>query len=148
MNRRKFVLCSAAGMVGSALSRTLKAAGQRLGPSASAEDAGELFPVPNLSECAWSQFTASGSSEPFCGLIYRKSKPPECGLPLGAIGTGGLDLDTDGTFGYCSLFGSFVPPRGPFREPLLSLRLGKKNWVLATRHREEIEDADRATEIH
>jgi len=148
MDRRKFVLSSTAGIVGSALNRTLEAAGQQLGFKASAEEAGELFPAQSLSALAWSQFTASGFKEPVCGLIYRKSKPAECGLPLGAIDTGGIDLDTDGTFGYCSMFGSFVPPRGPLRQPFLGIRVGKQTWVLATRHTEEIESVEMAREIH
>ena len=67
---------------------------------------------------------------------------------LGAIDTGGIDLDTDGTFGYCSMFGSFVPPRGPLRQPFLGIRVGKQTWVLATRHTEEIERVEKASEIH
>jgi uncharacterized protein (DUF608 family) len=148
MDRRRFVLSSTAGVVASALNRTLEAAGQRLGLKASTEEAGELFPSQSLSERAWSQFTASGFTEPACGLIYRKSKPAECGLPLGAIDTGGIDLDTDGTLGYCSMFGSFVPPRGPLRQPFLAIRVGKQTWVLATRHTEEIENVKMASEIH
>src|ERR1017187_1204646 len=101
MDRRRFVLSSTGGIVGSTLTRTLAAAVQGLGLKASGEESGDLFPAGSLSELAWSQFTASGFTEPVCGLIYRKSKPAECGLPLGAIDTGGLDLDTDGTFGYC-----------------------------------------------
>ena len=99
MDRRRFVLSSTAGVVGSALSHTLEAAGQRLGLKSSAEESGDLFPAQSLSALAWSQFTAAGFTEPACGLIYRKSHPAECGLPLGAIDTGGIDLDTDGPSG-------------------------------------------------
>ena len=145
MDRRRFVLSSTAGVVGSALNRTLEAAGQRLGLKPSTEESGELFPSQSLSARAWAQFTAAGFTEP---VIYRKSKPAECGLPLGAIDTGGIDLDTDGTFGYCSMFGSFIPPRGPLRQPFLGIRVGKQTWVLATRHTEEIENVKIASEIH
>ena len=64
MDRRRFVLSSTAGIVGSALSRTLEAAGQRLGLKASAEESGDLFPAQSLSALAWSQFTAAGFTEP------------------------------------------------------------------------------------
>ncbi len=148
MDRRRFVRSTAAGIVGSTLGRTLEAAGQALGLMGSGEASGALFPAQTLSALAWSQFTASGFTEPVCGLIYRKSTPAECGLPLGAIATGGIDLDTDGTFGYCSMFGSFVPPRGPLRQPFLGLRVGNQTWVLATRHTEEIEKVEKASEIH
>lgn len=110
MDRRKFVISSTAGIMGTALDCSLNAAEQRLGLATPAGDSGELFPARSLSAMAWSQFTASGFTEPACGVIYRKSNPVECGLPIGAIDTGGIDLDTDGTFGYCSLFGSFVSP--------------------------------------
>jgi uncharacterized protein (DUF608 family) len=148
MDRRKFVLSSGAGIVASALSGALEAAGQSAELKANGEASGELFPSQTLSERAWSQFKAAGFSEPVCGLIHRGTKPAECGLPLGAIDTGGLDLDTDGTFGYCSMFGSFVPPRGPLRQPFLGIKIGKQSWVLATRYTEEIEGAEKAREIH
>ena len=148
MDRRRFVRSTAAGIVGSALSRKLEAAGQALGLAAPGEASGSLFPAQSLSALAWSQFTASGFTEAVCGLIYRKSTPAECGLPLGAVATGGVDLDTDGTLGYCTLFGSIVPPRGPLRRPFLGLRVGKQTWVLAARHTEEIERVEKANEIH
>ncbi len=148
MNRRRFVLSSSAGIISSGFNRALKAAGQSLGLDISSTSSGELFPANSLSERAWSQFTASGFTEPVCGLIHRGTNPAECGLPLGAIDTGGLDLDTDGTFGYCSMFGSFVPPRGPLRQPFLGIRIGKQSWVLATRYTEEIEGVEKAREIH
>ena len=72
MDRRRFVLSSTAGIVGSALSRTLEAAGQPSGLTGLAEESGELFPAQSLSALAWSQFTASGFTEPVCGLIYRE----------------------------------------------------------------------------
>ena len=125
MDRRRFVVSSSAGTVSSAFGRALKAAGQAVGLHPASETSGEIFPARSLSERAWSQFTASGFTEPVCGLIHRGTNPAECGLPLGAIDTGGLDLDTDGTFGYCSLFCSFVPPRGPLRQPFLGIRVGK-----------------------
>ena len=148
MDRRRFVRSTAAGIVGATLSRRLQAAGQALGLTASGEASGPLFPARSISALSWSQFAASGFTEPVCGLIYRKSTPAECGLPLGAIATGSVDLDTDGTLGYCSMFGSIIPPRGPLRQPFLGLRVGKRTWVLATRHTEEIEKVENASEIH
>ncbi len=78
MDRRRFVRSTAAGIVGSTLSRTLEAARQALGLTASGEASGDLFPAHSLSALAWSQFTASGFTEPVCGLTYRKS--PETGF--------------------------------------------------------------------
>jgi hypothetical protein len=52
MDHRRFVLSSTAGIIGSALSRTLEASRQRLGPKASAEERGWFFPAQNLSKLA------------------------------------------------------------------------------------------------
>jgi len=148
MNRRRFVLASTAATLVSAVQYTFSAAGQALGIRGSGEESGLLFPAHSLTPVAWSQFSASGYTKQVCGLVYRKSNPVECGLPLGSIATGGLDLDTNGTFGYCSIFGSFVPPRGPLGQPFLGLRVGQRTWVLATRHTDEIEKVEKATDIH
>jgi len=54
-------------------------------------------------------------------------------MPLGGVGTGYLDIETNGTFGYSSLFNSGVPVRWLGR-PFLAMRLprGERTWVLTT----------------
>lgn len=54
-------------------------------------------------------------------------------MPLGGVGTGYLDIETNGTFGYCTLFNSGVPVRW-FGRPFLALRIpqGERTWVLTT----------------
>ena len=146
MNRRTFVFSSIVGGAGVLLDPYLSANG--LNPGSSETGAGELFPGPHLPERTWTQFEASGFTEPVCGVIFRKDKAPECGVPLGSIGTGCIDLDTDGTLGYCSIFGSFVPPRGQLRLPFLALRVSKQTWVLASRYTGQIENVGKADEIH
>ena len=79
----------------------------------------------------WSEFKAEGFQSPAPGIIY-KSGESECGLPLGGIGTGCMDLDTDGTFGRCSIFNSFAPPR-VLNAPFLGLTLGNQVYCLSTR---------------
>jgi uncharacterized protein (DUF608 family) len=148
MDRRRFVLSSVTGIVGTALSRAVSAAVQAAGQGSANDSGEELFPAGNLPDLAWTQFRASGFTEPVCGMIHRKSRPAECGMPLGAVGTGCLDLDTDGTLGYCSIFSSFVPPRGKLQSPLLGIAVNKQTWVLATRHTEEIENVGKAHDIH
>ena len=146
MNRRTFVLSSVAGGAGALLKPYVSAKGQN--PGSSGTGVGGLFPGPELPERTWTQFAALGFTKPVCGVIYRKDKPPECGVPLGAIGTGCLDLDADGTLGYCSIFGSFVPARGQLRLPFLGLKVAKQTWVLASRYTDQIENVGKADEIH
>ena len=38
----------------------------------------------------------TGSSEPVDGVVYRTEAPPCCGVPLGGVGTGCIDLDARG----------------------------------------------------
>ncbi|HXW14093.1 MAG TPA: GH116 family glycosyl hydrolase [Terriglobia bacterium] len=79
----------------------------------------------------WSEFKADGFQNLVPGIIYKSGKS-ECGLPLGGIGTGCIDLDTDGTFGRCSIFNSFAPPR-VLNTPFLGLTLGNQVYCLSTR---------------
>jgi hypothetical protein len=79
----------------------------------------------------WSEFKAEGFQSLVPGIIY-KSGESECGMPLGGIGTGCIDLDTDGTFGRCSIFNSFAPPR-VLNTPFLGLTLGSQVYCLSTR---------------
>ena len=100
-----------------------------------------LFPI-DLPELKWAEFAAEGFSIPVCGVIYHAGQAV-CGLPLGGIGTGCLDLNTDGTLGRCSVFNSFVPPR-ELNAPFLALAVGQKVWALSTR---PVRGTDRAQEI-
>jgi uncharacterized protein (DUF608 family) len=89
-----------------------------------------LFAIDALG-VKWSEFKAEGFQNPVPGIIY-KSGESECGLPLGGIGTGCIDLDTDGTFGRCSIFNSFTPPR-VLNTPFLGLALRNQVYCLSTR---------------
>jgi hypothetical protein len=98
-----------------------------------------LFPS-GVSDTDWVQFSAEGFSQPVCGVVHKRAHPAVNGMPLGGIGTGYLDLETNGTFGYCTLFNSGVPLR-PLSRSFLALRLAsqesiwpgaKKTWVLTT----------------
>lgn len=79
----------------------------------------------------WLEFKASGFSGDACGVIHKKSSPAVCGMPLGGIGTGCIDFETDGTFGYCTIFNSHVPRRGPLNSPFLGIAVGHESWVLS-----------------
>jgi uncharacterized protein (DUF608 family) len=113
----------------------------------------QLFdlPAPGQSR-SWIQFRAAGYSEAVCGVVYRLTdgRAPETeirertefgdvrglnkqvtnGMPLGGIDTGCLDLETSGMLGYCSIFNTLAPRRGPLNVPVLGLSVGGRTWVL------------------
>ncbi|MBI4551146.1 MAG: hypothetical protein HY710_02675 [Candidatus Latescibacteria bacterium] len=101
---------------------------------------GTLFPT-DLPPLRWSEFPAAGFARPVSGIIYRTGQPPCCGVPLGGISTGCLDIDARGVYGFSSLFNpSFLHPvhqnwritrKPPAPSPFLGLAVGDKTWVLA-----------------
>ncbi|MEW6751332.1 MAG: GH116 family glycosyl-hydrolase [Candidatus Latescibacterota bacterium] len=97
-----------------------------------------LFPT-DLEGMKWLEFPAAGFPDQACGVIHRKDTPAANGVPLGGVDTGCLDLETDGTFGYCTVFNSHVPRRGPLNLPFLGLSVHNakigwhESWVLSTR---------------
>ena len=90
-----------------------------------------IFPI-DLPTSEWVEFPAEGFAEPVTGVIYRRSFAAACGMPVGSIDTGCLDLDTSGLFGLCSIFNSHVPRRGALNLPFLGLSIGGRTWVLTT----------------
>ena len=88
----------------------------------------KLFPA-DLPQLDWSEFSAAGFSEPVCGVIYRDSKPPCCGVPLGGLGTGCLDIEATGVLGFNALFDA-LPRKPQLLEPFLGLAVGDEVWVL------------------
>lgn len=101
-----------------------------------------LFPL-DLPEVQWAEFPAGGYSHPVAGVIFRAGQS-SCGIPLGGIGTGCMDLDTEGTFGRCSIFNTFVPHR-VLNTPFLALSAGTQTWGLTTR---PIRGLDAVKQIH
>ncbi len=93
--------------------------------------AAELFPVREP-QAGWAEFRAAGYPGPVCGVIYRLKDQVTNGMPLGAIDTGCIDLETNGTFGYSTIFNTHVPNRGgaALRAPVLVLCVGGKTWGL------------------
>ena len=90
-----------------------------------------LFP-PGLPEREFVEFSAEGFSASVSGVIYSGKNPPDCGMPLGAVGTGCLDLEATGLLGFCTLFNSLMPRRGPLNLPFLGLSMGDQTWALTT----------------
>jgi len=96
---------------------------------ASAAASAKLFPT-DLVGRDWVHFKALGFSEPVCGVIYRLRDPVTNGMALGGIDTGCIDLETSGLLGYCTIFNTHVPRRGPINLPILGLSVAGKTWVL------------------
>lgn len=88
-----------------------------------------LFPT-DLPNREWVEFPAQGFSRPACGVIYRLNDQVTNGMPLGGIDVGCIDLETSGLLGYCTIFNSHVPRRGPLNLPFLGLSVGGQTWVL------------------
>jgi uncharacterized protein (DUF608 family) len=78
----------------------------------------------------WVQFDARGYSKPVWGVVYRKDDLVTNGMALGGIDTGCIDLETSGMLGYCTIFNSHVPRRGPLNVPILGISIGGQTWVL------------------
>ena len=86
---------------------------------------GPLFPV-GLAGDDWRQFDAQGFAEPVSGLIFSTGKSPTCGVSLGGVGTGCLDIEAGGVLGFSSIF---IPL--PHRPQLLTPFLGLSGQTLA-----------------
>jgi uncharacterized protein (DUF608 family) len=95
-----------------------------------------LFPT-DLPHKEWMQFPAQGFGRPACGVIYRLGDTVTNGMPLGGVDTGCLDLETSGLLGYCTIFNTHVPRRGPINLPILGLSVGDKTWVLCRKQPKE-----------
>lgn len=88
-----------------------------------------LFP-PHLLHATWQRFAAEGYRLPVTGMVFRGEPRPTCGMPLGGLDTGCLDLEPNGTLGYCTIFNHLVEPRLLLNAPLLGVSCGGRTWVL------------------
>jgi uncharacterized protein (DUF608 family) len=101
-----------------------------------------LFPT-DAPRLAWSEFPAAKFTRRVSGVVYRLDASPCCGVPLGGLGTGCIDLDARGTWGWSSVFnpvatrpiGSEIrlPRRLPRVQAVLGLNAGGRAWVLASK---------------
>ena len=105
----------------------------------SMRSAGRLFPH-GLPQLTWTEFSARGFEGPVSGVIYRPSKPPCCGAPLGGISTGCIDINVQGVYGYSSIFnpvspcpiakGMRMPRKLPTFQPLLGISVRDRKSVV------------------
>ncbi len=148
MKRRNFIksctLGAAATLSGPISSAQGASGSETAAPSASnsTRPAGStsLFPIDAPGK-QWAHFKAQGYSKPVCGVVYRLDDAVPHGMPLGGAATGYIDIDTDGTFGYCTLFNSGVPTRGPMQYGFLGVSNSGRTWLLSSRTLPGIENA-------
>ena len=106
-------------------------------------NANNLFSVTKPQK-EWTHFKASGFKQKVAGVVYQSGQSV-CGLPLGGIATGCIDLNTDGTLGRCTCFNTIIQPRELGDIPFLALAVGKEVWGLTTK---SIKGIKKAKSIH
>lgn len=87
------------------------------------------FPA-NLLHAKWQTFQAEGYDKPVTGVIYRGIPHPTCGVSLGGLDTGCLDIEANGMLGYSTIFNHLINPRLILNQPLLGLSMQGQTWVL------------------
>ena len=97
----------------------------------SAPPSDRYFPA-GLLHAQWHEFPVQGYTVPVTGVIYRGNPRPTCGMPLGGLDTGCLDIEANGTLGYCTLFNHLIYPRLLYNVPFLGLSVDGQACVLAT----------------
>jgi uncharacterized protein (DUF608 family) len=102
-----------------------------------------LFPA-DLPTLQWTEFHAQGFSKPVPGLIYRSDSELGCGMPVGGIDTGYVDIEANGILGYCTVFNSLFPRRY-LNTPSLGIATGGKVRTLTT---EKLSGIDCVDDIH
>ena len=90
-----------------------------------------FFP-DNLPQSQWVDFSAEGFEKPVTGVIYNKDSHLDCGMPLGGIDTGCMDIEPSGLLGYSTIFNDLVPRGGPVNTAILGLNISGKTWVMTT----------------
>ena len=79
-----------------------------------------LFPK-NLLHSSWLDFQSYEYDNDVCGVIYRGEPKPSCGMPLGGIDTGCIDIETNGMLGYATIFNDLINPRLLYNCPFLGI---------------------------
>lgn len=100
-----------------------------------------LFPLV-VEELKWAEFSAEGFKGKAAGIIFDTAHPTCCGVALGGLGTGCLDIETSGVLGFSTLFPAVkrqtIKEHSPYYRnpqyllPFLGISQGGRTWVLAT----------------
>lgn len=103
-----------------------------IGSAARPADADSRYFPRGILHATWQEFPVAGYSQPVTGVVYRGNPRPACGMPLGGLDTGCLDIESNGLLGYGTIFNALVHPRELYNAPFAGLSVGGKTWMLAT----------------
>ncbi|MEM8946873.1 MAG: GH116 family glycosyl-hydrolase [Planctomycetota bacterium] len=95
------------------------------------DNAARYFPT-GLLHAQWQEFEVQGYRQPITGVVYRGNPRPTCGMPLGGLDTGCIDIEPNGMLGYSTLFNHLIEPRLLYNAPFLGLSVDGTACVLAT----------------
>ena len=84
--------------------------------------------APHLLHARWRSFEAAGYTRPVTGIVYRGEPRPTCGMPLGGLDTGCIDVEPNGMFGYSTIFNHLAEPRALLNLPMLGLACQRRRW--------------------
>lgn len=93
-----------------------------------------LFPA-GLPSKAWLEgIEVEGFTEPVSGVVFRGEsfERPTCGMPLGGLDTGCVDLEANGMLGFSTIFNELVHPRHMINMPFLGVSLAGSSTLLAS----------------
>jgi uncharacterized protein (DUF608 family) len=140
-SRREFLRTCGEGLSASAVSMLFSTPAFSLDDLPEGQHTSTLFRSSGT-ERVWQEFAAAGFPGEVSGAIFSGSKPPCCGVPLGGISTGCIDLDARGLYGFSSIFNPWskcdavkdwrMPRKPQLMAPLFGLAVGDTSWVLAT----------------
>ncbi len=146
MNRREFVQAT---LIGGSAASTLRAGvspqAGAANPPAEVPTATTLFPTDLLPSCSGMNSTPRDIRRRCRETFTTHSQAPCCGVPIGGISTGCVDLDAKGVYGFSTVFngwshwphgiaaeGSQIARKNTRTQPLLGLAVGGQTWVLTT----------------
>jgi hypothetical protein len=97
---------------------------------------GKLLFSPEAPAAEWAEFEAAGFSMPVSGLVWDVDHSTCCGMALGGLGTGCLDIETSGVLGFSTIFNPPDEPRGRMPQlllPFLGIGVNQTVWLLAAK---------------
>ena len=106
-----------------------------------------LFPA-GLLHAEWQRFPVMGYDQPITGVVYRGEPRPTCGMPLGGIDTGCLDLEPNGMLGYSTIFNHLVNPRQLLNLPFMGYCVADRTRLLISDRKAKLDTPTEAASPH
>lgn len=107
-------------------------AGDAAAPAANGQVADSRYFPADLLHASWQEFPVVGYQTLITGVVYRGLPRPTCGMPLGGLDTGCLDVEPNGLLGYSTVFNHLINPRLLYNAPFLALSVNGETRLLAT----------------